>query len=198
MLCWVSLHYLFPSWEYNNFPFHFRKSLASNRALYQHISDTIAKGSFDITAYRLARKQAYIHMANVVSSFQRLKSEPRRMQKNVAEYGNLLLLNAALLSVISSIGVYLSHTSSYKMNEPIRKRLNENTELLDLLLIRVDGNFADQPEALEQETAQLQETKPLVIDEKGDAFLWEESEHLHELLLRMKTRIERISEVREK
>ena len=204
-LCWGALHYLWPSWEYGNFPYHFRKSLASNRELYQHILDTIAKESFEITAYRLARKQAYIHMANVVSSFQRLKSEPRRMQKNVAEYGSLLLLNAALLSVISSIGLYISYATSYKkINNMIRKRLAENAELLDHILtqMQADKNFADHPEALEQkkEGFYLNKAHPNDpdSDEKEDEFLLEEVEHLNELLLRMKTRIEQMSEIIDK
>ena len=190
-LCWVALHYLLPSWEYSNFPYYFRKSLAANRALYQHILNALEKGVFEITAYRLARKRVYLDMANVVSSFQRLKSEPLRKQKYAAEYGNLLLLNAAVLSVISSLGIYTSSRPRKKMHTSIRKILTGNAALLDHILAQAGENFAGHLPPQQVATGQ---TGPQAgNDGSEDEFLLEEAAHLHSLLLRMEAQAARLA-----
>ncbi len=145
-LCWLAMHYLLPSWEYSNFPFHLKQSLASSLVFFLKIRKKTAGEALTVTEYRLARKQATINLANLVSSYQRIKGEPLKARKNASEYGNLILLNTALLSVISSIGIFISDfPSSKKISPSTQDKLAKTGELIDLLSRQIQTHTVKQP-----------------------------------------------------
>ncbi len=107
-LCYFALHFFWPSWEYQTFPYYLRDSLRANQQFFSRIVSQIMHNNVDLVAYRLARKSAYVLMANSVTSFQRFRTEPASKRKDASEYSDMLLLNYGILATISTMGVYLN------------------------------------------------------------------------------------------
>ncbi|SDM25006.1 Uncharacterized membrane protein YccC [Catalinimonas alkaloidigena] len=196
-LCWVAMHYLWPSWEYQSFPYYLRVSLESNLSLLRKITRLVGEGAWQQTSYRLSRKRAYLDLANVVSSFQRLKNEPRRKQEDLAPYGSLILLHSAVMSVIASIGVYLSRHPQLLQVPGLYGQLREAQRQLEQTLGLVYKRL-DQPVPLtpaEPEHA-LPAPSPQGADTSDEAFLFEEIAHLNGLIVRLQEQINRTRGVR--
>jgi uncharacterized membrane protein YccC len=83
------------------------------------------------TSYRLARKNAFIEIGNLMASFQRMSQEPKSKQKNIVILYKLTELNHSLLSSIASLGTYIqSHktTPSSKALTIVVEKVLKNLE----------------------------------------------------------------------
>jgi len=111
LLAYFANHFLWPSWEYTKAPEHLGKSIFANREYLKEIFDFYSKKGDVTTPYRLARKNAFIEIGNLMASFQRMSQEPKSKQKNMLVVYKLTELNHSLLSSIASLGTY---TQSHK------------------------------------------------------------------------------------
>ncbi|MCW9708521.1 FUSC family protein [Fodinibius salsisoli] len=114
-----AIRYLWPYWEHQKFPSLLRKSLITNKLYLQKVLDHLYEGTFNETEYRLARKKAYVDMANLVSSYYRLISDPKSKQKNAKPSYDLALLSYMILSTTTSLGVFVQQhrRQSFDYNE---------------------------------------------------------------------------------
>ncbi|AOW10914.1 FUSC family membrane protein [Flavobacterium gilvum] len=111
LLAYLANHFLWPSWEYTKAPEYLEKSIFANREYLKEIFDFYTKKGDVTTSYRLARKNAFIEIGNLMASFQRISQEPKSKQKNRLIVYKLTELNHSLLSSIASLGTY---TQSHK------------------------------------------------------------------------------------
>jgi len=111
LLAYLANHFLWPSWEYTKAPEYLEKSISANREYLKEIFDFYTKKGDVTTSYRLARKNAFIEIGNLMASFQRMSQEPKSKQKNRLLVYKLTELNHSLLSSIASLGTY---TQSHK------------------------------------------------------------------------------------
>ncbi len=112
-LAFFANHFLWPSWEYIKAPEYLEKSIAANRDYLNQIYIYYTKKGDVTTSYRLARKNAFIEIGNLMASFQRMSQEPKSKQKNIVLFYKLTELNHSLLSSIASLGTYIqSHTTT--------------------------------------------------------------------------------------
>jgi uncharacterized membrane protein (TIGR01666 family) len=110
-LAYFANHFLWPSWEYTKTPEYLEKSIIANREYLKEIFDFYTKKGDVTTSYRLARKNAFIEIGNLMASFKRMSQEPKSKQKNILLVYKLTELNHSLLSSIASLGTY---TQSHK------------------------------------------------------------------------------------
>lgn len=202
VLCFVALHYLWPSWEHESILYYIRRSLESNKALFFRILKNIHSKDLDMTEYRLARKSAYINMANLVSSFQRFKSEPEKKQKAYIAYGDILLLNYTILSTISSIGVYVNrHPALLPALDALQVKFMEVNSILEEVL-GIIYRQSQAPSAgvvreeLNPNNMPLEWSANAITHQKtsGDAdveYIMEQLEQLKALVLRLKEQIQK-------
>lgn len=133
-----SVRYLWPSWEYQKFPLLLQHSLRDNKKYLQKVVNYLFKGDYDEKEYRLARKQAYVNMANVISSYHRLSDDPKSKQKGAHLSYDMALLNYMILSTTTSLGIFLQRHPNqqfhYKEFEIIGKGIHDNLELAEYCL----------------------------------------------------------------
>ena len=112
-LALLATHLLWPTWEHLNVKKIITKSITANRKYIEEIKEYyIVKGTVS-TSYKLARKQAFIEVGNLMASFQRMKQEPKAQQKKSVEIYELMVLNQTLISAAASIGIYIqSHQTT--------------------------------------------------------------------------------------
>ena len=110
-LAYFANHFLWPSWEYIKAPQYLEKSIIANRDYLKEIFTYYTHKGEVPTSYRLARKNAFIEIGNLMASFQRMSQEPKSKQKNMLLLYKLTELNHSLLSSTASLGTY---TQSHK------------------------------------------------------------------------------------
>ena len=146
LLAFASNYFLWPSWEFLNVRLFLEKSIKANRNYINEISVFYNKKGEVTTAYKLARKQAFIEIGNLMTSFQRMTQEPKSKQKHMPQVYKLVELNHTLVSSSASLGTYIQTHQTSKASEAfnvvvetVLKNLDNAIELLhtdqeDLLL----------------------------------------------------------------
>lgn len=115
LLAFLANHFLWPSWEYIKAPEYLEKSIRANRNYLIEIYSFYKKKGDVTTSYRLARKNAFIEIGNLMASFQRMSQEPKSKQIKLSQVYKLTELNHSLLSSIASLGTYIQ---SHKTTPP--------------------------------------------------------------------------------
>nr|WP_315198763.1 FUSC family membrane protein [uncultured Flavobacterium sp.] len=138
LLAYFANHFLWPSWEYIKAPEYLEKSIIANRDYLKEIFIYYTQKGEVPTSYRLARKNAFIEIGNLMASFQRMSQEPKSKQKNMLLLYKLTGLNHSLLSSTASLGTY---TQSHKTTpssraltivvEKVLKNLDQSIALLE-------------------------------------------------------------------
>jgi len=139
VLAFIANQFLWPSWEFLNVPDYLIKSIKANRNYLKEISLFYNKKGTIPTSYRLARKQAFIEIGNLMASFQRMGQEPKSKQKQLPQVYKLAVLNHTLLSSSASLGTYIqthkTTSASVDFNaavDAVIKNLDDAINLLKL------------------------------------------------------------------
>src|SRR5690606_9431654 len=108
-----------------------------NRNYINEISVFYNKKGEVTTSYKLARKQAFIEIGNLMTSFQRMTQEPKSKQKQMPQIYKLVELNHTLVSSSASLGTYIQTHQTSNASEAfnvvvdtVLKNLDQAIELL--------------------------------------------------------------------
>jgi uncharacterized membrane protein (TIGR01666 family) len=137
LLAFLANHFLWPSWEYIKAPEYLEKAIIANRNYLKEIFIYYTEKGEVTTSYRLARKNAFIEIGNLMASFQRMSQEPKSKQKNIVLLYKLTEINHSLLSSTASLGTYTqSHKTTASSRaltivvEKVLKNLEQSIALL--------------------------------------------------------------------
>ncbi|WP_367752081.1 FUSC family membrane protein [Flavobacterium sp. WC2430] len=143
-LSFLANYFLWPSWEFLSIPIHLEKSIKANRNYLKQISIFYNEKGIVSTSYRLARKQAFIEIGNLMASFQRMLQEPKSKQNKLAQVYKLTVLNHALLSSEASLGTYIQSHKTTEASEAFNVVVNQVIKNLDYAIVLL-GNTALEP-----------------------------------------------------
>ncbi len=125
---------ILPNWEYHHLRNFMREALVANYHYLLKVADELAERPFDITSYKLVRKDVYVSSANLGSAFQRMQSEPKSKQQNIKDIHKFVVLNHILSSYIATLITNLQNPDKPDTNEGhvklIRKSLYTLTEVI--------------------------------------------------------------------
>ncbi len=93
-----------------------RQALIANYNYCLKLAEAIHGQSWDITEYKLVRKEVYLSSANLGGAFQRMLSEPKRKQGNAKNIGKFTVLNHLLSSYIANLSSVLQQEQHHEMN----------------------------------------------------------------------------------
>lgn len=131
LLAFTANYFLWPSWEFLNTPDFLNKAIVANRNYLNEISSYYNKKGNVSTSYRLARKNAFIAVGNLMASFQRMSQEPKSKQKQLPQVYKLAVLNHTVLSSIASLGTYIQSHKTTKASEAFNAIINMVIQNLD-------------------------------------------------------------------
>ena len=139
-LAFLANHFLWPSWEFLNIPSHVEKSIIANQNYLKEISIFYNKKGTISTSYRLARKNAFIEIGNLMASFQRMVQEPKSKQKQLPQVYKLAVLNHSLLSSSASLGTYIQSHKTTSASEAFNVVVDTVIRNLDNAIVLLKEN----------------------------------------------------------
>jgi uncharacterized membrane protein (TIGR01666 family) len=139
-LSFLANYFIWPSWEFLNIPVYLEKSIEANRNYLKQISLLYNKKGAISTPYRLARKQAFVEIGNLMASFQRMIQEPKSKQNKLSQVYKLTVLNHTLLSSAASLGTYIQSNKTSEASEAFNVVVNNVIQNLEnaILLLKED------------------------------------------------------------
>ncbi|MGV3510096.1 MAG: FUSC family membrane protein [Sphingobacteriaceae bacterium] len=133
----IASYFIFPSWEYPQLKNYMRKLLLANYNYLFDVAEGLAGKGFNITEYKLIRKELYLSSANMASALQRMLSEPKNKQRDVKEVNKFIVLNHQLSSYIATLVATLRQGENRQVNPAhikiIRKALYQLCEGISVL-----------------------------------------------------------------
>lgn len=150
LLAFLANHFLWPSWEFLKIPVYLKNSIKANQKYLKEISLFYNKKGEVSTAYRLARKNAFIEIGNLMASFQRMAQEPKSKQKHLPQVYKLAVLNHTLLSSSTSLGTYIQSHKTTSASKAFNVVVNTVTKNLDHAIVLLNEDTVDEAEKTDQ------------------------------------------------
>lgn len=98
---------LFPKWERDDLKTYMQNMVAANAAYLQKIIEALSGKTVSMLEYKLARREVYLHSANLSALFQRMLSEPKNKQHSESKVQQFVVLNHILFSNIATVATTL-------------------------------------------------------------------------------------------
>lgn len=112
-IAFLAANYLWPFWEFNSIKNTLENAINSSIEYINEVKLLYIDKGHTTTAYRLARKNAFIAVGNLMAAYQRLVQEPKNKQQNRAELYEIAVLNQTLVAATASVGTFIqSHTTT--------------------------------------------------------------------------------------
>ena len=105
--------FVLPSWESENMKRLVTTAIEKNREYFEVVAAAFLGRPVSVTAYKLARKESFIALANLSDNFQKMISEPKRQRSNLEDYHQFVSSTHMLTSQIAALSAQ-SHRFGYK------------------------------------------------------------------------------------
>lgn len=171
-LAFLGNSFLWPSWQYMNLEFFLKEAIGANK---NYLNKTLRLYQYpesSLLDYKVARKEAFLVIADANAAFQRMSQEPKSKQKDYDYFYKLVTLNQELLFSIASIGSFVrSHrmkdeSGSFQEQVLISlQHLQTAEELLGKLSepILVENQGAITPQSTDSVETSKSTTSPQVV-----------------------------------
>ncbi|MDQ3278116.1 MAG: FUSC family protein, partial [Bacteroidota bacterium] len=106
-IAFAASYFLFPSWEREQLNTYMRDIVKANMQYLQKIIKALSGHSVNLIEYKVARKEVYLHSANLSAAFQRMLSEPKSKQSSQSLLQQFVVLNHIFFSNVANIATIL-------------------------------------------------------------------------------------------
>ncbi len=163
-------YFLWPSWEFLNTPVYLKKSIEANKNYLKEIFLIYNTKQPATLQYRLARKHAFVALANLMESFQRMVQEPKSKQKQLPKIYKLTTLNHSLLSSAASLGTYIQANKTTKASEAFNVVVNATIRNLEIAIDEFDKESVEtfETEDLSPRFTELKNIRAKELSESND------------------------------
>jgi uncharacterized membrane protein (TIGR01666 family) len=178
---------LFPKWEAEQFTDPIKNMLKANIDYLMMTARTFAGETVKTLEYKLARKEVYIHSANLAAAFRRMLSEPKSKQKKKKDIHQFVVLNHILFSNIASITT-LATTQTPHVNQQALRLTRQSLSALCNALKQLDPNCSITDMERVQESGQSTE-----VETAEDLLQKEQLEFIHKISVDIEKATKRIA-----
>ncbi|HEV7330715.1 MAG TPA: FUSC family membrane protein [Flavisolibacter sp.] len=165
-IAFAASYLLFPNWEREQLKNHMRDIVKANMLYLQKIIQSLSGQQVSQVEYKVARKEVYLHSANLAAAFQRMLSEPKSKQSSQSLMQQFVVLNHILFSNIANITTILLSkerkdypTELLHLSKKIFGKLDESRKLfgdtaefvLPETTKETEGNFTTDDDLLKEQ-----------------------------------------------
>jgi len=112
VLSFVSIYFLWPSWEFQNVDEFIVNASKSNKKYLEQIALFYHEKGQVSTVYKLSRKESFLNIGNLNAAFERMNQDPKSKQKDLETIYELVVINNTFLSSLSSLGTFIRNNKT--------------------------------------------------------------------------------------
>lgn len=106
LIAMIASFILLPSWSYETMINSMREMIAANKTYFTVVARAYAGKPPALNDYKVARKEAFVALANLSDNFQRVLTEPKSKQKNIEFLQQFVVSNHMFTSHTASLSYY--------------------------------------------------------------------------------------------
>ena len=169
-LAYLSILFLWPSWEHEGIEKLFKESIEANKAYLKEIQKLYVEKTTIPTSYKLSRKRAFLAMGDLSAAFQRMTQEPKNKQKDISRIYENVVLNQTLLSSAASFGTFIQNHSTTAASNHFKILVTQVMENLDKAIAKLQQEefkeYVDKEKLKEAEHFLQKKYKKLMLNAK--------------------------------
>lgn len=142
VVAFIVAQFVLPTWEHQQITPLMLEALKNNRAYFDTAAACFTGKQPDVTAFKLERKNAFVALANLSDTLQRMLSEPKDKRPKLKHYHQFVATSHMLTSHIAALSYYAQRNASqYASND------------FQPLIQQVDLQFRQAVEVLEHHSS---------------------------------------------
>jgi uncharacterized membrane protein (TIGR01666 family) len=159
--------FLVPAWEHTTITTYMIAMLEDNSAYFRNIANAfVAEESLEINNQQVARKNAFVALANLSDAFTRMLSEPKRHQKGIEKLHQFVVLNHMLISHIATLSYYMQSDTAPYRSQKLNGVSKDILQYLENAKLNLQGRPADEKAIMHKESLRLLNEKANVLLEQ--------------------------------
>ncbi|HEY0676961.1 MAG TPA: FUSC family membrane protein [Chitinophagaceae bacterium] len=144
-LAYIVSTFVLPAWEFEQIDEFITNAIDANKKYFLTVAQAFTGNQPDITTYKIARKDAFVALANLSDIFQRMLSEPKAQQPNLPQYHQFVTTSHMLTSYIASLSYYASKFGTSYAHEEFAPMINEIKKRFNLAETLIRNENAQLP-----------------------------------------------------
>lgn len=153
-IAWLAALFLLPDWEHQRIDEQIAKALSANRRYFNTVARSFLGKKADATTFKLHRKDAFVALANLSDTFQRMLSEPKADGEKLGHYHQFVATNHLLSSYIASLSYYAQRAEGKYVSPDFQ-----------ILIGQIDQHFEIAEDVLRHhQTIKASQIKPVTIN----------------------------------
>lgn len=136
-IAWLAALFLLPDWEHQRIDDDIAKALTANRRYFNTVAQSFLGQPVDDTTFKLHRKDAFVALANLSDTFQRMLSEPKSDSEKMTHYHQFVSTNHLLSSYIASLSYYAQRAAGKYVStdfQPLIEQIDQHFEIAEDVL----------------------------------------------------------------
>ena len=140
VIAYIVSYFVLPAWEYEQLESSMRASINANRNYFLTVAQAFTGNPADTTSFKMARKEAFVALANLSDNFQRMLSDPKNQQPNLRLYHQFVSASHMLTSHIAALSSYAQQYASAYAQPDFQPLINT----IDKILSSVNAQDGEQ------------------------------------------------------
>ena len=133
-IAWLVAIFILPVWEHEQIDQEVSKAISANRIYFDTVAQSFLGKPADATTFKLHRKDAFVALANLSDTFQRMLSEPKNRQVKMAHYHQFVATNHTLTSYIASLSNYAQRTKGKYTSQEFAPLISQIDRQFDMAI----------------------------------------------------------------
>ncbi len=149
-IAYLISYFILPSWENKQMDELMSNAIRDNQDYFNKSVDLFTEGQSSLSNYKMARKNAFVSLANLSDDFQQMLSEPKGHQQQLEEIHQFVAASHMLTSQIASLAYYARRSGKELVKEefqPVVRQINKKFEIA-LKLLKSEGKIDLQSDNL--------------------------------------------------
>lgn len=142
VIAYIVATFVLPAWEYEQIEEFARNAIESNKKYFLSVAGYFTGNAPDLTVYKMARKEAFVALANLSDIFQRMLSEPKSQQPKLPQYHQFVTTSHMLSSYIASLSYNAARFGTKYAQEDFKPMVREIEKRFDAALTLMDNGEA--------------------------------------------------------
>jgi uncharacterized membrane protein YccC len=144
-MAYIVSSFVLPAWEFEQIDEFIRAAVEANREYFLTVAPIFTGNQPDLNSYKIARKDAFVALANLSDIFQRMLSEPKNQQPNLRHYHQFVTASHLLTSHIAALSYYAARYGSKYAQEDFGAMIREIKKRFNVALTVMDNGYAHLP-----------------------------------------------------